>query len=41
LKELSLVGKKMNRQEEAKLKGSRLKGAKDPLKLKLEQVRMP
>jgi hypothetical protein len=38
LKELSAVGKKMKQQEESLIEGSRLKGKKDPLKLRLESI---
>jgi len=45
LKELSGIGRKMDRQtkqgnEEALIANSRVKGKKDPLKLKLEQIRL-
>ena len=38
LKELSAVGRKMKNQEEALIENSRLKGKKDPLKLRLESI---
>jgi hypothetical protein len=38
LKELSAVGRKMGKQREASVEGSRLKNKKDPLKLQLERI---
>lgn len=38
LKELSALGRKMNQEKDAILSESRIKGKKDPLKLKLENI---
>jgi hypothetical protein len=38
LKELSAVGRKIGKQKDASVEGSRIKNYKDPLKLKLESI---
>ena len=38
LKELATLGKRMKKQESASVENSRIKGKKDPLKLKLENI---
>jgi hypothetical protein len=38
LKELSAIGRKLGKQEEAKMPNSRIKNKKDPLKLRLESI---
>jgi hypothetical protein len=38
LKELSALGRRMNQQKESIVEDSRVKGRKDPLKLKLEAI---
>lgn len=38
LKELSALGRRMGQDKEALIKDSRIKGAKDPLKVKLEGI---
>lgn len=38
LKELSVLGRKMKKQEDAKDEKSRIKNKRDPLKLKLEAI---
>lgn len=38
LKELATLGKRLKKQEHALVENSRLKGKKDPLKLKLENI---
>lgn len=41
LKELSTIGKKFKKQDHALVENSRLKGKKDPMKLKLENISSP
>lgn len=38
LKELTTLGKKLQKQEHALIPNSRIKGKKDPLKLQLENI---
>lgn len=41
LKELSSVGRKMSKQDQAAVENSRLKNKKDPMKLRLENISAP